>query len=104
MSRIRFALPFAVALAAASLAAASSAQTRHAGYEEALAEYEIGHYEVAFARFAALADGGHCEAARVARQMSQHGRALYRLELRLDPERVQRWARLPGCPAAVAAR
>jgi hypothetical protein len=111
MSRNRFARPLAVALGAATLAAAAAAQTRDAAaqtsevrYEEALARYEIGHYETAFALFAALADGGHCEAARIARQMSQHGKALYRLELRLDVERAQRWAHLPGCPAAVAVR
>lgn len=104
MSRIRIAGLLSGALVAASLATASAAQVRDAGFDEAVAQYEIGHYEAAFDRFAILADSGHCEAARIARQMSRHGKALYRLELRLEPERVRRWVHLPGCPAAVASR
>lgn len=71
-------------------------------FEVAHEAYAIGHYGVAFAEFAALADAGHCEAARIAQQMLRYGRVLYGVEFHLAPQRTQRWTE--GCPARLVAR
>ena len=73
-------------------------------FDAALERYEVGHYAQAFAAFASLADEGHCQAARLAGQMTRYGRTLYAMELPAAHERLERWQRLPGCPLAVAAR
>ena len=70
---------------------------------EARAEYEVGHYEAAFAAFAALADEGQCDAARIASQMARLGRALYPVSFQVDAERLQRWQQGARCPPAVMA-
>ena len=88
------------ALAAASAASATGpAADTAARYDAARDQYEIGHFEVAFDEFAALADRGHCEAARIARQMVRHGRALYAIPFAVAPERLEHWRSLPGCSA-----
>lgn len=101
MNRIRT-LPFVTLVL--SFAGTVAAQHGDARFDDAMARYEIGHYEAAFDMFAALADGGHCEAARIAHQMARHGRALYALEFKLEPERAQRWARRGACPVTSALR
>ena len=88
--------------AAAALLAAPAAFGQTSRYETAHVDYEIGHYERAFAAFATLADEGHCDAARLAQQMWRHGRPLYAIEFKVAPERLERWQRLPACPTAVA--
>lgn len=71
-------------------------------YDAAQVDYEIGHFDKAFAVFASLADEGHCDAARMAQQMLRYGRPLYAVDFEVAPERLQRWQRLPACPVAVA--
>lgn len=71
-------------------------------FEAAQEAYAIGHYGVAFAEFAALADAGHCDAGRIAQQMLRYGRVLYGVEFQLAPQRAQRWQE--GCPARLVAR
>jgi hypothetical protein len=73
-------------------------------YDAARDQYEVGHFDEAFAAFADLADQGHCDAARVAQQMVRYGKSLYAIEFRVPRERLERWQRLPGCPVALAAR
>jgi hypothetical protein len=73
-------------------------------YDAARDEYEIGHFQLAFAEFATLADRGHCDAARMALQMLRHGKPLYATEFQAAPERVQRWQQLPACGVALARR
>jgi len=90
--------------AAAEPTAAMALATASARYDAARDQYEIGHFTVAFAAFAQLADEGHCEAARIARGMVRHGRELYATEFAVAPERLTRWQRLPGCPVALASR
>lgn len=89
-------------VAAAALLFASAALGETARYDAAHFDYEIGHYEQAFAAFAGLADEGHCDAARVARQMVRYGRPLYAIHFKVAPERLQRWQRLPPCSETVA--
>lgn len=69
----------------------------------AQAEYEIGHYGAAFDLFAALADDGHCEAARVARAMLRYGRLLYGVAFDAGGERAARWRAAETCVAMAAA-
>ena len=91
----------ALALAAWGLSGAALALPAGdaARFEAAREAYDIGHYAQAFDAFAQLADGGHCEAARTARQMLRHGRTLYGIAFSVPPERRSRWQRLAGCPA-----
>lgn len=85
----------------ASAAAAVGAQM--ARYQAARDQYEVGHFDVAFAAFVQLADEGHCESARIAHQMARHGRALYAMEFPLQPARLERWRAMPGCATAALA-
>jgi hypothetical protein len=89
------------AATAATAATAAGAATR---YQAARDEYEVGHFAVAFATFTQLADEGHCEAARMAYQMSRYGRQLYATEFSLSAPRLARWRELPGCNAVLAQR
>ena len=92
----------AAVLCAAALLAAPAAFGQTSRYDAAHVDYEIGHYEQAFAVFASMADEGHCDAARLAQQMLRYGRPLYAIEFKVAPERLERWQRLPACPVAVA--
>jgi len=87
---------------ASALLATSAAFGQTSRYDTAHVDYEIGHYEQAFAVFASLADEGHCDAARLAQQMVRYGRPLYAVDFKVAPERLQRWQQLPACPVAVA--
>jgi hypothetical protein len=66
-------------------------------YDAARDEYEVGHFDAAFATFAALADEGHCDAVRMALQMVRYGRSLYATEFKVTLERVQHWQRQGHC-------
>jgi len=81
-----------------------NATTEQQRYDSARDQYEIGHFQVAFAEFASLADRGHCEAARMALQMLRYGKSMYATEFRVTPEQTQRWQRLPVCSNALARR
>jgi hypothetical protein len=94
----------AVALCAAALLAAPAAFGQSSRYDAAQVDYEIGHFDKAFVAFASLADEGHCDAARQAQQMVRYGRPLYAIEFKVEPERLERWRRLPACLVAVAGR
>jgi hypothetical protein len=85
-------------------AGAGPAPDMHPRFEAALERYERGHYEAAFDELAALADDGHCEAARIAYQMAREGRALYPVAFRVEPGRLRRWRQREGCPATALAR
>ncbi len=92
-----------IALAATLIGVAGAVRAGDARFDQALAEYEVGHYELAFTALAALADEGRCDAARIAWQMARLGRALYPVAFRVDAERLQRWQRLACCPPPVVA-
>ena len=97
-------MPRKVMLSTAAFAAglvASSSFGDTSRYDGAQLDYEIGHYEQAFAEFANLADTGHCDAARIARQMVRFGRPLYGVEFKVASDRFQRWRRLPACAVVV---
>jgi hypothetical protein len=96
--------PFLAGLALAALLGAPAAIAQISHYDSARADYDIGHFEQAFAEFATLADEGHCDAARVAQQMVSYGKPLYAIEFKVAPERLERWRHLSGCPATTLAR
>lgn len=87
--------------AAAVLPVAALQQSR---YEAAQLHYENGHYALAFAAFAQLADEGHCDSARISQQMVRHGRSLYGIEFGATPARLALWRGLPACPAMAVVR
>jgi hypothetical protein len=87
-------------VAGAAAAGNSPAGNAGARFDTALDHYESGRYQVAFDEFAVLADQGHCEAARIARQMARYGPALYGAKFAVAPARLEQWRRLPGCATA----
>lgn len=89
---------------AAGAAGAGPAPDMSLRFDSALDRYEKGHYEAAFQAFAAVADDGHCEAARIAQQMARLGRTLYPVAFQLESGRLQRWQQRPGCIQAAIAR
>ena len=97
-------------VAAAALLLASGWQAPALADERAMdaarGDYEVGHYQRAFEQVAVLADGGHCEAARLAREMVRHGPQLYARRFEVAADRLARWQTVPRCaarPPAVAA-
>ena len=89
-------------LAASALFAAPAAFGQISRHDTARDDYEVGHYEQAFELFAALADEGHCDAARVAQQMVRYGCTLYATEFKVAQQRLERWKRVPPCTPAAA--
>ena len=87
---------------ASAMLATSAAFGQTSRYDAAHVDYEIGHFDKAFAAFASLADEGHCDAARVAQQMVRYDQPLYAQEFKVAPERLQRWQQLPACLVALA--
>ena len=99
---------FAIAALAVLLPLTAAAQTpsvaeQDRAYAAAQAEYEVGHYAVAFTGFAALADAGHVESARVAMQMQRHGPGLYQMRFAAGPKQIGRWTALVSCRHQAAA-
>lgn len=82
-------------LAAAAQPASEAGHER--AYAAAQAEYEVGHYAAAFAAFAALADAGHAESARIATQMHRYGPGLYQMRFAAGPLQIGRWTALVSC-------
>ena len=71
---------------------------------QAHVEYEIGHRAQAFALYAALADRGHAEAARIALQMWRYGPQLYAMSFAAQPEQLAYWLQLLACAPPRAMR
>lgn len=99
--RVRRCVP-ALLLSALAL---GTAHADEAALEAARTDYDTGHYQRAFDRVAVLADGGQCEAARLAREMVRHGPRLYAMRFDVAAERLARWQAVPRCeaPSALAA-
>jgi len=60
-------------------------------YRQALEFYGDGHWSAAFGRFAALAERGHPDAARIALMMVRYGPELYRSAWTVTPGQLVRW-------------
>lgn len=63
-------------------------------FGRALQDMADGRWAEAYAQLAALADGGHAEATRVALVMARHGERLFGWHCPLAPQRRARWAAL----------
>lgn len=81
----------------------TSAAEHERAYAAAQAEYEVGHYVAAYTAFAALADAGHAESARIAMQMRRYGPGLYQMRFAAGPQQIGRWTALLSCRSAAAA-
>lgn len=98
-ARTRSSLYFvAVVVVAASVMTLTAVPAPAAGpampserFQQGMAAYETSHWQLAFERFAALADDGHAEAARIALQMARFGPALYSQGFVATPDRRSRW-------------
>ncbi|WP_341892311.1 hypothetical protein [Variovorax sp. YR752] len=87
-------------LVAVSLLAAAplgTVQAQELDYEAARSDYEVGHFRRAFDAFAALADAGHCDAARIGREMVRYGPQLYAIWFEVQPDRLARWHAVAPC-------
>ena len=86
----------AALLLMAGSAAAQTSITPESGqsFDAALQAYEHNHWQTAYTGFAALADLGHPESARIALQMRRHGPALYRREFDASAQQLANWSRL----------
>jgi hypothetical protein len=94
----RFVLPF---LAAFVLCANASAATPSADaakpesqFNEAMDLYSVGKWAGAYGRFAALADQGHAEAARIAILMLRYGSRLYGHDWGASQPQINQWMKL----------
>jgi hypothetical protein len=88
-------------IAVAQAPAAAEQEQRFAAAKD---EYEVGHYTAAFTSFAALADAGHAQSARIALQMLRHGSYLYHERFAVGPKQVERWSRTLKCSSEFAGR
>ncbi len=96
-----FARLFRRSLACAALACslgvgAAGAQALAAPVDEkafaaANAAYDANHWADAYVAFAALADRGDAESARIAMQMWWHGQALYGRGFDVTPAQIRHW-------------
>jgi hypothetical protein len=100
LRRSALALCIGVALAGAVVwANAQASPPKH--FDDAMLEYEVGHYAQAYAGFATLADQGHAEAARLAWQMWRYGPQLYHQRFVAEPAQLSRWQRLHRCAGRI---
>lgn len=76
---------------AAELATSAAAATPPTPFDAALHEFEHCRWHEAYARLAALADGGHPDAARIALLMHAHGTRLFGGHFGAEPTRRNRW-------------
>jgi hypothetical protein len=67
--------------------------------EAAQHAYALGHWQEAFDAFAALADLGQPDAARIAALMWRFGPSLYHTRFSADAARVRRWTLSAAQPA-----
>jgi hypothetical protein len=103
MRRIVTVAALVALLPLAAAAQPTSAAGHERAYAAAQAEYEVGHYAAAFTAFAALADAGHVESARIAMQMHRHGPGLYQMRFAAGPKQIGRWTALVSCRSQAAA-
>ena len=84
----------AVAHEAPAADRSSGELVRTDAHDQAQLAYDDGRWRAACERFAARADGGHAEAARIAWPMHRHGPALYRTRLAASDAQRDRWQQI----------
>lgn len=102
LGRARYAV--AIVLASIAFGGGSAAAAPTPTFEDAMQHYQDGRWSAAYGRFAALADRGDTESARIALLMLRHGERLYGSEWSATQEQFRRWSVLAtqGLPALVA--
>ncbi len=86
-------------MAAGLFSTAAQAATPDAGkadalFTEAMAQYKKGQWSGAYGRFAALADQGHTESARIALFMLTHGSSMYGSAWGASQPQINQWTKL----------
>lgn len=88
----------------ASFATLATAAPEDDSFSTAMQDYDDCHYTVAFRTLAALADGGHPGAARIALLMVRFGPQLYGSQWAASPDQIDKWARVASESRSIAAR
>jgi hypothetical protein len=81
-------------LCTATAAPAADASKAETAFEEAMTHYKQGKWSGAYGRFAALADHGHAEAARIALLMLRHGPQMYGSDWGASQPQINQWTKL----------
>lgn len=87
----------AAALLCGNAAAATSpanASVTEARFADAMDLYSVGKWSAAYGRFAALADQGHAEAARIALLMLRYGAKMYGHDWGASQPQIDHWITL----------
>jgi hypothetical protein len=85
-------------LAAGNPAATAASQGQEELLNQASTLYREGRWSGAYGRFAALADQGHLEAARIAMHMLRMGPVLYGTDWGASQPQIDLWSRLASQP------
>lgn len=80
--------------AAAATSSSIDAARSEALFNEAMELYSVGRWSAAYGRFAALADQGNAEAARIALLMLRHGAKLYGRDWGASQPQINQWMTL----------
>ena len=107
MATLSLTLTLTLTLLGTTVSAQPSAESlnesaRSSDFEATQLNYERNHWPQAYAAFAALADRGHGDAARIALQMARHGPALYGSSFSASDGQRKRWAALAACAGELA--
>lgn len=73
---------------------AANAPSVQAAFDDAMDQYREGRWSAAYGRFAALADQGHAEAARIALLMLRYGARLYGHHWGASQPQINEWMKL----------
>ena len=79
---------------AAAATSSVDASRSDARFSEAMDLYSLGRWAAAYGRFAALADQGHAEAARIALLMLRYGSRLYGHDWGASQPQINQWVEL----------
>lgn len=86
--------PVLAALLLCTHASAATTASVEAAFNDAMEQYRDGRWAAAYGRFAALADQGHAEAARIALLMLRYGARLYGHEWGASQPQINQWMKL----------
>jgi hypothetical protein len=82
----------AIALTSIVFGGGPAAAAPAPAFDDAMQHYQDGRWAAAYGRFAALADRGDNESARIALLMLRHGERLYGSKWSATQEQIRRWS------------
>lgn len=94
LQRLSMGLAALLLCANAAAATAADAVPSEVRFSEALDLYSVGKWSGAYGRFAALADQGHAESARIALLMLRYGSQLYGHGWGASQPQINQWMKL----------